>query len=218
MAKGRRFTEEDKALLRTVELELLNRVIPEYRDAAARGQIEMSASPFYHPILPLLCDTDVYMRTHPDSRLPRQAISAGRGRGRPARARGGLSRAAVRSAAGRPVAVGRLGVRRDGAAGRWRGLSAGWRPTSMILGADARARAFRATAAAMLEQPERLYTPYRVRAGGADVACVFRDHVLSDLIGFAYAGWDADAAAGDFVGRLVEAAGASPNGPAGERR
>ena len=65
VAKGRGFTEEDKATLRAVELELLRRVIPEYRDAAARGQVELSTSPFYHPILPLLCDTDVYLRTHP---------------------------------------------------------------------------------------------------------------------------------------------------------
>ncbi len=51
-----------------MELELLNAVIPEYRAAAARGQIEISSSPFYHPILPLLCDTDIYKRTHPESR------------------------------------------------------------------------------------------------------------------------------------------------------
>jgi len=49
VAKGQRFSEEDKSLLRTVELELLNKVIPEYREAAARGQVELSASPFYHP-------------------------------------------------------------------------------------------------------------------------------------------------------------------------
>src|SRR3989441_740539 len=72
LAKGRDFTEEDKAVLRTVELEVLNKVIPEYREAARRGQIELSASPFYHPILPLLCDTDIYRRTHPDSRVPRR--------------------------------------------------------------------------------------------------------------------------------------------------
>jgi alpha-amylase/alpha-mannosidase (GH57 family) len=59
VAKGRRFTEQDKATLRAVELELLRRVIPEYREAAERGQVELSTSPFYHPILPLLCDTDV---------------------------------------------------------------------------------------------------------------------------------------------------------------
>src|SRR3977135_601515 len=70
VAKGRGFSEDDKAVLREVELELLNKVIPEYRDAAARGQIELSASPFYHPILPLLCDTDIYKRTHPQSTLP----------------------------------------------------------------------------------------------------------------------------------------------------
>ena len=55
-----------------VELELLRNVIPEYQAAAARGQVELSTSPFYHPILPLLCDTDVYLRTHPHSRMPRE--------------------------------------------------------------------------------------------------------------------------------------------------
>src|SRR5204862_767523 len=69
--KGRDFSEHDKTVLHEVELELLRRVIPEYRDAVARGQIEVSASPFYHPILPLLCDTDIYLRTHPNSRMPR---------------------------------------------------------------------------------------------------------------------------------------------------
>src|SRR5262245_38583616 len=70
--KGRHFTEDDKKLLRAVELELLNAVIPEYRHAAARDQIELSTSPFYHPILPLLCDTEIYKRTHPDARGPRR--------------------------------------------------------------------------------------------------------------------------------------------------
>jgi hypothetical protein len=55
------------------------------------------------------------------------------------------------------------------------------------------------------EQPDTLYAPYMVRAGGGAVACAFRDHVLSDLIGFAYAGWAAEAAADDMVERLAEA-------------
>ena len=56
-----------------------------------------------------------------------------------------------------------------------------------------------------LQQPERLYAPYIVASGGERVACAFRDHVLSDRIGFVYAGWSAEAAADDLVGRLVEA-------------
>src|SRR6266576_3495959 len=59
VGKGRQFSEDDKQLLRAVELELLNRVIPEYRDGITRGQIEVSTSPVYHPILPRLCDTDI---------------------------------------------------------------------------------------------------------------------------------------------------------------
>ena len=70
VAKDRQFTEDDKRRLREVELELLNRVIPEYRDGIARGQIEVSTSPFYHPILPLLCDSDIYLQTHPASPMP----------------------------------------------------------------------------------------------------------------------------------------------------
>ena len=71
VTKGGGFTEEDKATLRDVELEIMQLVIPEYAAAAARGQVELSTSPFYHPILPLLCDSDVYLRTHPHSAMPR---------------------------------------------------------------------------------------------------------------------------------------------------
>jgi hypothetical protein len=56
-----------------------------------------------------------------------------------------------------------------------------------------------------MEQPEALYRPYRVGQPGAQVACGFRDHALSDLIGFSYASWSADGAADDFIHRLVSA-------------
>jgi alpha-amylase/alpha-mannosidase (GH57 family) len=72
VARGRGYSEAEKETLRTVELEILNKVIPEYAAAAARGQVELSTSPFFHPILPLLCDTDVYLRTHPGARRPRR--------------------------------------------------------------------------------------------------------------------------------------------------
>ena len=130
VAKGRDFSEDDKALLRAVELELLNTVIPEYRDARGAGQIELSTSPFYHPILPLLCDTDIYLRTHPDSRDAAAAVPASGRCGRtssggPWRVTSGCS-AAGRSACGRRK--GRCRTRWC----RWCGrrASRGWRPTS----------------------------------------------------------------------------------------
>jgi alpha-amylase/alpha-mannosidase (GH57 family) len=47
-----------------------------------------------------------------------------------------------------------------------------------------------------------LYRPYLVGSGDASVACGFRDHLLSDLVGFTYSSWDPQAAADDFVRRI----------------
>ncbi len=69
-AKGTGFTERDKQLLREKQLELLGAVLPEYRIAAESGQIEISTTPYYHPILPLLCDTDIARISNPHTPLP----------------------------------------------------------------------------------------------------------------------------------------------------
>src|SRR5271167_3146542 len=45
-------------------------VLPEYRKLAASGQIEISTTPYYHPILPLLCDSDIASVAHPGVPLP----------------------------------------------------------------------------------------------------------------------------------------------------
>jgi alpha-amylase/alpha-mannosidase (GH57 family) len=201
--KGRLFSEEDKLLLREVELELLNQVIPEYRVAAGRGQIEISTSPFYHPILPLLCDTDVYLKTHPHSRMPRQRFV------HPEDAQEQLTRAT-------DYFEGLFGQRPEGLWPSEGSVSdamiplvaaAGitWMATDELILARSLGITFSRDGQGNVEQPERLYAPYLVRAGGASVACVFRDHALSDLIGFSYANWSPQDAAADFVHRLVEA-------------
>jgi alpha-amylase/alpha-mannosidase (GH57 family) len=203
VAKQRGFSEDDKQVLREVELELLNKVIPEYRDAAGRGQIEVSASPFYHPILPLLCDTDIYLRTHPDARRPRQPFR------RPEDAVDQLERAAAchaRLFGRRPVGLWPSeGSVSDAMVPLVEGAGFRWMATDEMILARTLGITLSRDGRGQVEQPERLYTPYIVRAGGAKVACTFRDHVLSDLIGFVYSGWAPEAAAEDFITRLVEA-------------
>jgi len=203
VAKDRGYTEEDKALLRSVELEILRAVVPEYRDAARRGQIELSTSPFYHPILPLLCDTDVYLRTHPQSRMPRDRFR------RPEDAFEQLTRAVA-------LHERLFGRRPDGLWPSEGSVSdemvplvarAGfkWMATDEAILSRSINRAFTRDGAGNVEQPEDLYRAYRVGASGLSVACGFRDHTISDLIGFSYASWPPDTAAEDFMRRLVEA-------------
>jgi alpha-amylase/alpha-mannosidase (GH57 family) len=201
--KGRDFTEDDKMALRTVELELLNKVIPAYRGLAASGQIELSTSPFYHPILPLLCDTNVYLRTHPESRMPRQRFV------HPEDAAEQIAKAVAcheRLFGHRPAGLWPSeGSVSDAMVPIVARAGFKWMATDELILARTLGASFGRDGNAHLEQPERLYVPYSVNIGDARVACAFRDHVLSDRIGFVYADWPAEAAADDLVGRLVEA-------------
>jgi alpha-amylase/alpha-mannosidase (GH57 family) len=207
VAKGEQFTEEDKSELRAIELELLNATIPAYRERAARGQIEISTSPFYHPILPLLCDTDVYKRTHPQSRMPRHRFM------RSEDALEQLTRAAdchERLFGQRPVGLWPSeGSVSDAMVPLVAQAGFEWMATDeQILGLSL-GITFTRDGRGRVDQPDRLYAPYIIGAGGAQVACGFRDHALSDLIGFTYAGWDTNDAANDFTNRLVEAGAAA---------
>jgi alpha-amylase/alpha-mannosidase (GH57 family) len=81
-----------------------------------------------------------------------------------------------------------------------------WMATDEEILARSLGRGFGRDQAGQIDAPEVLYKPYLVGAAGQlQVACAFRDHALSDLIGFQYATWNADAAADDFVRRIAEA-------------
>jgi alpha-amylase/alpha-mannosidase (GH57 family) len=203
-AKGAGFSEDDKIVLREVELELLRRVIPAYRAAADRGQIELSASPFYHPILPLLCDSNIYLRTHPDSPLPRRRFRhVEDAEDHLRRATALHERLFGRRPAGLWPSEGSVS---DAVVALAAKAGFSWMATDELILGRTEGISLGRDAAGHLHEPERLYAPFMVDAsGGGSVACVFRDHVLSDLIGFVYASWDARAAADDFVSRLSEA-------------
>ena len=198
----RGFTEADKAELHTVELEILRRVIPEYRDAAARGQIELSTSPFYHPILPLLCDTDIYLKTHPSAGVPRPAFRHPEDAAEQlARARQCHERLFGRLPAGLWPSEGSVSEEAAELAAK---AGFQWMATDEAIVGRTLGVEFRRDPQGRLERPEPLYRPYTVQAGAQQIACLFRDHSLSDLIGFVYAGWQAEAAATDFVNRLAD--------------
>ena len=203
VAKGRGYSEDDKATLRAVELELLRRVIPEYREAAARGQVELSTSPFYHPILPLLCDTNVYLRTHPASRMPRERFR------RPEDASEQLERAIAlheRLFGHRPAGVWPSeGSVSDAMVPLVAAAGFRWMATDEEILAKSIDREFVRDRHGNVENPEALYRAYRVGRAPEQVTCGFRDHALSDLIGFSYASWNPEAAAENFVQRLADA-------------
>ena len=188
----------------------MSRTIPAYVQAAARGQIELSTSPYFHPILPLLSNTDSARIAAADTMLPRRRFA------HPEDALEQVRRAVVKHEsvfAQRPrgiwcseQAVGEDVIPillREGF--EWtisdetvlaRSLSGAGRPR----GSDRSVR----DGPAFTFGPHDLYAPYRLQRDGGEIAMVFRDHSLSDLIGFAYSSWDSRDAAADLISRLKE--------------
>ena len=198
--KGKDFTEQDKTALQDKQLEFLRMVLPAYREAAQRGQIELSTTPFYHPILPLLCDSDIARVANPGTPLPRRAYR------RPEDAREQLRRARdyhERVFGAKPVGLWPSeGSVSDQALTiamyegfQWFGTDEG------VLGRTLNVGFFRDTSG-IPANAERLYKPWRVQIAGSGITGLFRDHHLSDLIGFVYSRMDQKSAAEDLHGRL----------------
>src|SRR5437588_2624591 len=69
-AKGRHYTEAEKQTLLDKHIDLLRQIIPLHRQLAERGQVELTTTPFYHPILPLLFDKKLAREAMPEVKLP----------------------------------------------------------------------------------------------------------------------------------------------------
>lgn len=68
--KGRNFTEEEKNFVLDRQLEVIRELIPKYRQMMEAGRVELTCSPFFHPILPLVYDTEIAGRTLDGDCLP----------------------------------------------------------------------------------------------------------------------------------------------------
>jgi alpha-amylase/alpha-mannosidase (GH57 family) len=190
-AKGSQFTEEEKHQVLDRHLELIGRVIPAYRSAAEKGIVELTTSPYYHPILPLLCEVKSAHAALPHLPLPDAPFR------HPEDARWQLEAALQRhrAAFGAPPA------------GLW--PSEGSVSEEVVrLAIDLKVR-WMATDEGILWRTLKasralptLYRPHMVRRPHGQLAMVFRDRELSDLVGFVYSQWDPTLAVADFLKRL----------------
>ena len=187
------FSEEDKRTVLQAQLALIGRVLPAYRAAAQRGQIELTTSPYYHPILPLLCDTNAARIALPQLPLPKTAFR------HPEDARWHLQQA-LRSHQERFGLPAKGLWPSEGSVGDEVGQLASEAGLRWI--ATDEAILWRSLQAP--RDPSRLYRPYRLARPAGETAVIFRDRELSDLLGFVYTQWEPKAAASDFLRRLGE--------------
>ena len=195
VAKGRGYSLADQRLMGRKQLEILGHVLPVYEKFAATGQIEVSTTPYYHPILPLLCDSDIAGVSHPHVPLPTRFRY-------PEDARHQLRTA-------REYMQTRLNIT---PAGLWPSEGS-VSDEALVLAADAGFKWF-ATDNGVLSRTlggpagaVETYRPYLWRHDGRQMHALFRDHYLSDLVGFVYSKMGAEEAAEHFLGRIRENCG-----------
>lgn len=196
--RGGPFSETDKQIIGRKETELLGKIIPEYRRFFESGQIEISTSPFYHPILPLLIDPQLGRVTNPH--LSEYTLSFHW----PEDAAGQLETA-------RQYVETLFGGKISGIWPSEGSLSTAvldilkqmgflWTAADETNLSRSLSRAIERDAQMNVRNPELLYRPYRMENSSTRI--FFRDHHLSDLIGFYYQKFDAAEAAADLHRRL----------------
>ncbi|MFA6349357.1 MAG: glycoside hydrolase family 57 protein [Candidatus Omnitrophota bacterium] len=196
--KERFYTEEDKKAVLDTQLQILRDIIPGYKQAIEFGQIEVTLSPFYHPILPLLCNTTIAREANLKSTLPKINFSY------PQDAKAQIDEAV------------RFFEYRFGSvpAGMWpseEGVSEHILPFIIESGikwiVTDEAILFKS-----LNKKKRdtslLYQPHLLKREEGELSIIFRDRNLSDLIGFVYYNWTPKAAVDDLMGHLKNIANA----------
>jgi len=202
--KGQGFTEADKLTLLKRQVEIVQMVLPLHDELQKADQIEVTISPYAHPILPLLVDTNLAQQAMPKAVLPNPPFMYGQDA--VAQTQKGVDiYQAHFGVAPRGMWPSEGSVAQDivGLVGRagitWMASDEEVLARTLRVGLEGFAR----DGADTVVEGARLYRPYYVTAPKSDpVAIIFRDHTLSDLVGFSYNSMDGEDAADDFMARI----------------
>jgi alpha-amylase/alpha-mannosidase (GH57 family) len=197
MSQNEGFNYADRKRLFDLIGQLIAGVIPRYRRLAERGQIEISATPHYHPLAPLLLDFNSARESSPECSLPQSTCYPG-----------GKSRVLAHLLSTHKSHQSRFGITPRGI---WPAEGAVSTALLEVLatqncrwaasGEGVLANSLR-SAGTLGERSTYLYRPYRLQGTANSVSCFFRDDNLSDQIGFEYSNWNGKDAALHFISQL----------------
>jgi alpha-amylase/alpha-mannosidase (GH57 family) len=198
MAKGQHFSHEDRRALFALIGEIVSGLVPRYRSLAQRGQVELCASPYAHPIGPLLLDLRAAREPQPELPLPNvDHYPGGRGRlawhiERAMKVHEERFHAPLRGMWPAEGAISSDFLQMLSAAGlQWAASGEG------VL-----ANSVKRLQGKLPPREKFLYKAYRVGKPGQQISCFFRDDRLSDLIGFEYSKWHGRDAVAHFLAEL----------------
>lgn len=204
MEKEKHFTVHDRHVLVEIIYELISGVIDRYKNLALAGRIELSMTPYAHPIVPLLLNLNSAKQAMPDVELPVASVYPG-----------GMERSQWHMKKGLDIFQHYFGFAPNGCWPSEGSISA--ETIELISGMGIKWLASGETvlrnslAKSAIEPDECIHGIYQYR--DKDIACFFRDDGLSDAIGFKYSDWHADDAVANFIHNLEKISEQCKNNP-----
>ncbi len=193
LAQGSNYTQADRLEMLNIIADQLANVLERYKRLAEKGQIELSVTPYAHPIMPLLLDINTAHEAMPHAPLPELKSYPN-----------GEARVLWHLEKGVETFKRFFGFAPKGC---WPSEGSVSEETVRIL--DEFGFQWTASGGAVLgnsltctenTRPESTYHPFQLKKN--DIHCFFRDDGLSDLIGFQYSKWHADDAVSDLINHL----------------
>jgi predicted glycosyl hydrolase (DUF1957 family) len=172
-----------------------------HKELQDSGQIEVTFTPYTHPILPLLYDTNLAKMGMPDAKLPERFSFPNDAIAQVQKGAAKYKELFGRDPRGMWPAEGSVAqeiVKMVSDAGvQW--MASGEQVLARSLNLDG----FTRNSKDVVQQADQLYRPYYVQQGdGRPVGMVFRDLLISDKVGFTYSGTPGAEAARDFLQRM----------------
>ena len=182
--KGRDWTEAEKAWLLEKQRAIMADILPLHAKLSAGGQVELTTTPFYHPILPLLWDKRAARQAMPQCDLPKY-LDQYKEDARQHLKMGVAQHEEVFGSKPRGMWPSEGSVSQD-ILGAIAETGIEWIATDEEILSHSTDFFVHRTASHHINRPEMLYRPWRVEADGQSLQIIFRDHGLSDLVGFEY--------------------------------
>ncbi|MGD9580093.1 MAG: glycoside hydrolase [Vampirovibrionia bacterium] len=195
------YTLQQKVQLLEIQRNIIRKIIPTYKEYQDNGQIEITTTPYYHPIMPLLIDTESAKRARPDMKLPErfqyqedakeQLIKAIKQYkqifGRPLR---GLWPSEQSVSPETMNLIAEEGIK--------------WVVSDEGILAGSLQKEFHRNFYGNLENPKDLCQAYNYTNESKNVSMIFRNIVYSDLIGFHLGKIDPDRGAWELYDRILD--------------
>ena len=197
--KQKNYTYEDRKRIYEIQFDIIRKIIPYYKKFQDEGRIEISTSPYYHPIIPLLLDINEAKCSYNENLPSKSPLFAEDAKEQTKKALDYFEKVFKKRPKGiwlpeHCISMVSVDMLND--------LGVKWTVTDEGILANTLGREFARDFEGNLEAPFDLCVHYKFNSRNNKVNVLFADSFFSNLVSFGYGNYDGHVAANDFYEKI----------------